>query len=181
MTEENAAPPEETDQETVEEVDLGPLAYGVPVTESFGQTVLHPAPDQLIETATALKQDGFCMVIDLTVVDYLTHPGRTDLPSAVTPQRFEVVVALINHQQSTRIRLRVQAGNNQPTVPSLFDLFPGTEAMEREAWDLFGVTFTDHPDHSRILMPDDWEGHPLRKDHAVGDIPVQFSTTVGNR
>jgi NADH-quinone oxidoreductase subunit C len=63
----------------------------------------------------------------------------------------------------------------------LFDLFPGTEAMEREAWDLFGVTFTDHPDHSRILLPDDWEGHPLRKDHGMGDIPVQFSTTVGNR
>ena len=63
--------------------------------------------------------------------------------------------------------------------PSLFDLFPGTEAMEREVWDLFGVTFEGHPDHSRILLPDNWEGHPLRKDHEVGRIPVQFSPEVG--
>jgi NADH-quinone oxidoreductase subunit C len=57
----------------------------------------------------------------------------------------------------------------------LFDLYPGSEAMEREVYDLFGIDFTGHPDMSRILMPEDWIGHPLRKDYAIGEIPVQFS------
>jgi NADH-quinone oxidoreductase subunit C len=66
----------------------------------------------------------------------------------------------------------VPSGN--PTLPTLFGLWPGTEAMEREVFDLMGVVFSDHPDLTRILMPEDWEGHPLRKDYAVGRIPVQF-------
>ena len=157
----------------------GPTSYGVPVTESHDQVILHPTPAQLLETITLLKEDGFCMAIDVTAVDYLTYPGRKDLPEGLNPERFEVVISLINHEQGKRVRLRVQAGTDNPTVPSLFDLFPGTEAMEREVWDLFGVTFEGHPDHSRILLPDNWEGHPLRKDYEVGRIPVQFSPEVG--
>jgi len=159
----------------------GPTTHGVPMTESSGQTVLHPAPDQLIDTVVALRDDGYCMAIDVTVVDYLTHPGRHDLPDGVAAERFEVVVALIAHQRSRRVRLRVQAGTDAPVVPSLFDVFPGTEAMEREAYDLFGVVFDGHPDHSRILMPEDWVGHPLRKDEAAGRIPVQFKSAPGSR
>ena len=62
-------------------------------------------------------------------------------------------------------------------VPTLFDIHPGTEAMEREVYDMFGIAFTDHPDLSRILMPEDWVGHPLRKDDEIGQIPVQFKGT----
>ena len=176
----------ETHEEVEEIQDMseeysGPTSYGVPLTESQGQVVLHPTPDQLIETVSLLKEDGFCMAIDVTAVDYLTHSGRKDLPAGQNPERFEVVISLINHSQGNRVRLRVQAGTDNPTVPSLFDLFPGTEAMEREAWDLFGVVFEGHPDHSRILLPDNWEGHPLRKDHDVGQIPVQFSPEVGRQ
>ncbi len=70
--------------------------------------------------------------------------------------------------------MRVQVPESEPTLPTLFDLHPGTEAMEREVYDMFGISFDDHPDMTRILMPEDWEGYPLRKDYAVGSIPVQF-------
>ena len=71
----------------------------------------------------------------------------------------------------------MQVPDADPEVPSLFGLHPGTEAMEREAFDMFGIVFTGHPDLTRILMPEDWEGHPLRKDYVVGEIPVQFKGT----
>ncbi len=65
--------------------------------------------------------------------------------------------------------MQVPAGD--ATLPTLFDLHPGTEAMEREVFDMFGIAFDDHPDLTRILMPEDWEGHPLRKDYDVGAHP----------
>ena len=77
--------------------------------------------------------------------------------------------------------MRVQVPDREPTVPSLFDVWPGAEAMEREVFDMFGITFTDHPDLSRILMPEDWVGHPLRKDYAIGAIPVQFKAASNVR
>lgn len=70
--------------------------------------------------------------------------------------------------------MRVQVPESDPKIATLYDLYPGAEAMEREAYDLFGVIFDAHPDLTRILLPDNWEGHPLRKDYATGRIPVQF-------
>jgi NADH-quinone oxidoreductase subunit C len=121
-----------------------------------------------------LADDGYVQVIDVCGVDYLTHPGRT-LPEGVAPERFEVVVNLLDLEHRRRLRLRVQVPSDDPTCPSLFDLHPGTEAMERETYDMFGIVFTDHPDLTRILMPEDWDGHPLRKDYETGVIPVQFT------
>ncbi|MEC9000375.1 MAG: NADH-quinone oxidoreductase subunit C [Actinomycetota bacterium] len=159
----------------------GPVAYGVPMVDTCGQEVLHPSPDQWLETVTALKDDGFCMAIDVTAVDYSAHPGRNDLPHGVEPERFEVVASFIRHDDGRRVRLRAQVPDSDPVVPSLFDLFPGTEAMEREAFDLVGVRFDGHPDPTRILMPEDWEGHPLRRDVAMGRIPVQFKDAPAPR
>jgi NADH-quinone oxidoreductase subunit C len=68
----------------------------------------------------------------------------------------------------------VQVAESDTVLPSLFDLHPGTEAHERETFDMFGISFDGHPDMTRILMPEDWDGHPLRKDYSVGAIPVQF-------
>ncbi len=153
----------------------------VPTVESFGERVLHPAVEELIDLVAELKQEGFNMVVDLTAVDYLSFTTRTDLPENVNPERFEVVISIINHQSRERLRLRVQIQEENPVVPSLFDLYPGTEAMEREVFDMFGINFSDHPDLTRILMPEDWVGHPLRKDFSVGQIPVQFKASKAKR
>lgn len=156
------------------------LAYGVPVTSTGGQIVLHPDRETYVATVDALRDDGYNVCIDVTVVDYLEAPRR-HLPATVTGERFEVVCNLLSHANRSRIRLRVQVPADDPIIASLFDLFPGTEALEREAHDMFGVVFDGHPDLSRILMPEEWEGHPLRKDYAVGRIPVQFKNAPGPR
>jgi NADH-quinone oxidoreductase subunit C len=151
------------------------LVHGAPVTWSLGQKVLHPARADLGTLVRTLRDDdGYLMCLDVCGVDYLTHHGDRGLPEGVAPERFEVVVILITHADRTRLRIRVQVPADDPTCPSLFDVHPGTEAMEREVFDLFGIAFDGHPDLSRILMPEDWVGHPLRKDEAIGRIPVQF-------
>ena len=92
----------------------------------------------------------------------------------MTRERYEVVVSLLSMAQHRRVRVRVQVPEDDPVVPSLYPLYPGTEAFEREVLDMFGIRFDGHPDLTRILMPEDWDGHPLRKDYAVGRIPVEF-------
>jgi NADH-quinone oxidoreductase subunit C len=147
--------------------------YGCPRTESRGQVVIHPSRDGYVDAVKAITDDGYTMCVDVTAVDFIVHPGRP-LPAGVTPERFEIVAGFLDMRAGRRIRVRVQVPEDDPSVPTLFDIHPGTEAMEREVFDMFGITFTDHPDLTRILMPEDWEGHPLRKDYAVGEIPVQF-------
>jgi NADH-quinone oxidoreductase subunit C len=151
--------------------------HGVPVRDSFGQQVLFPSIDAYLDLIGELKGEGFNQIIDLCGADYLHHE-RKDLPASVAPERFEIVVNLISQARRERIRIRVQVADGGE-VPSLFDFFPGTEAMEREAFDMFGVTFGNHPDMSRILMPETWKGFPLRKDFDVGRIPVQFKDAPG--
>jgi NADH-quinone oxidoreductase subunit C len=138
-----------------------------------GQHVEHVARERYLDVIKEHADDGYTMCVDLTAVDYLEHANRS-LPDDVTAERFEVVVNLLDLRQRRRVRLRVQVPEDDPSLPTLFDLYPGTEAMEREVFDMFGVSFIDHPDLTRILMPEDWIGHPLRKDYDVGRIPVQF-------
>jgi NADH-quinone oxidoreductase subunit C len=147
--------------------------YGCIVEERLGQTILHAPRAGYLAAAKAITDDGYAMCVDLTAVDYLGHPDRR-LPEGVTAERFEVVVNFLDIAAGRRLRVRVQVPESEPTLPTLFDVHPGTEAMEREVYDMFGISFLDHPDMTRILMPEDWEGYPLRKDYAVGSIPVQF-------
>jgi NADH-quinone oxidoreductase subunit C len=147
--------------------------HGCPVVSSCGQRVVLVPRERHFEVVRALLDDGFDLLVDLTAVDYLLMPGRT-VGAGVTPERFEIVVNLTSMARRERLRLRVQVPESDPTVASLFDLHPGTEALEREVFDMFGIGFEGHPDLTRILMPEDWEGHPLRKDFDVGRIPVQF-------
>ena len=149
------------------------LIHGSVSTLSRGQLVVFPDRADYVDMVGLLYDDGYRVCVDLTGVDYLFNMERA-LPAGVKPERFEVVLNLLSTEQRQRIRLRVQVPEEDPVLPSVFLLHPGTEAMERETYDMYGIVFTDHPDMSRILMPDDWEGHPLRKDFGVGRIPVQF-------
>lgn len=156
------------------------LRCGVPSASLHGQDVLHVPIERYQEVVRTLFDEGFTMCVDLTVVDYLTL-GTRSIPGEIVPERFEVVVNLLSMTKCERVRLRVQVSETNPTIASLVDVYPGTEAMEREAFDLFGINFEGHPDLTRILMPEDWEGHPLRKDYDVGRIPVQFKGAQGPR
>jgi NADH-quinone oxidoreductase subunit C len=177
---------ESTDGDAVvEEAAVAPapepeLVHGAPAAWSGGVQVLFPTRDAYRDTVAKLKDDGFEMCVDVTAVDYLAHGGRA-LPDGVAPERFEVVVNLLSMSARRRVRLRVQVPGDDPCVASLFELYPGTEAMEREAFDMLGVVFEGHPDLTRILMPEDWEGHPLRKDYPIGRVPVQFKAAPAAR
>ncbi len=163
-------------------IPLPPTAPpGVVTADALASDVgCFPTRAQYVALVRGFKDDGYEMCVDLCAVDYLEHLNRP-LPEGVEGTRFEVVVNLLSLSKRLRARVRVQAGDVEPEVTSLFSLYPGTEAMEREAFDLFGVLFTDHPDLTRILMPEEWEGHPLRKDYAVGKVPVQFKEAPGPR
>ena len=144
------------------------------------EEVAFPGRDRYLEVVADYRGSGFETCSDLCAVDYLRHPGRR-LPEGVAPERFEVVVNLLSLSRRQRVRVRVQVPEHDPAVPTLFPLYPGVEAMEREAYDLMGISFEGHPDLTRILMPEDWEGHPLRKDFGVGRVPVQFKEAPGPR
>ena len=157
------------------------MAYGCPVSYSRQQRVIHPTRDQWLVVASSLLGDGFNMCVDVTGVDYLTFGGQRPLPIGVQGERFEVVAGFISHERRERIRARVQVPESDPTIASLYSIYPGVDALEREVYDLLGVAFEGHPDLSRIMMPEHWEGHPLRKDYATGAIPVQFKDAPASR
>lgn len=154
--------------------------FGVPVSDSRGQVVLHPDRASWLRIARELFDAGYLVCVDLTAVDYLNHPTRV-LPDGVAPERFEVVANVLSHAERRRLRLRVQVPEDDPVVASLIEVFPGVDAAEREVFDLFGIRFDGHPDLSRIVLPEDWDGHPLRKDYDAGRIPVQFKAPAPSR
>ena len=158
--------------------------YGAPHGDdrpSRSQAVVHPSRSQWSEVAAAARADGFDQLVDLTAVDYLNYGADRGLPEGTSPERFEVVASLISHERRERLRLRVQIPADDPALPTLFDLWPGADSLEREVYDMFGIVFEGHPDMSRILMPEDWSGHPLRKDYDSGRIPVQFKAASNVR
>ena len=147
------------------------------VSSRVADDVRFVAKADYLKTLAKLRDEGFEMCADLTAVDYLTHPGRNiaaEVLGEIKLERFEIVVNLLSLSQRRRVRLRVQIAESDTTIDSAFDLYPGTEAMEREVFDMFDIKFNGHPDLTRILMPEDWQGHPLRKDYGAGNIPVQF-------
>jgi NADH:ubiquinone oxidoreductase subunit C len=142
--------------------------------DSHGQPVLHVAREQWHDVAAFLRdEEQFTQCVDVTGVDQLVAPARA-LPATVAAERFELVANFLSHPRNRRIRTVAQVPADDATIASLTDLFPGVGFAERETYDLFGIGFDGHPDLTRILMPDDWIGHPLRKDDAPARVPVTF-------
>ena len=128
------------------------------------QDVVRVERDDLVAFVAAAHEAGFDFFIDLCIVDYLTR----------RPHRFELVVTIVSTKHERRLRVLVGIPDSDPVAPSLTGVFVGANFYEREAYDLFGIRFEGHPDLTRILLPDEWQGHPLRKDAAVESVPVQF-------
>ena len=112
----------------------------------------------------SLHSESYEMMVDLTVVDWF----RKKEP------RFEVVVQFLSISKNQRKTIKVFVDDEELSIPSITDIYPSANFYEREAFDMFGINFLEHPDLTRILMPDDWNGHPLRKNYGSGRIPVQF-------
>ena len=125
--------------------------------------IIQTSPEEYKDLVDSIKNDGFEMMVDLTVVDWF----RKKEP------RFEVVVNFLSVSKNKRISIKVKL-NDELTIPSITSLYPSANFYEREVFDMFGIIFENHPELTRILMPDDWIGHPLRKDYGSGRIPVQF-------
>jgi NADH-quinone oxidoreductase subunit C len=123
-------------------------------------------PGRLMEVCQQLRDHPafrFAVCLDITAADYLPR----------TP-RFDVVYHLTSPEQRLRLRIRVQTNGSEPPVPSVSAVWPSANWQEREVFDLFGIAFSGHPDLSRLIMPEDWEGHPLRKDYPVQvKLPVR--------
>ena len=117
-----------------------------------------------LERARSLEGDGWRLMA-YCAVDRLHLPGEP---------RFEMVAQLLNTEAKDTVTVHVAAEGDPPTIPSLTELFPTTRAMEREAYDLMGIHFDGHENLTRIFLPEEWEGHPLRKDYGVGKVPLQF-------
>ncbi len=147
---------------------------GAVALESHGQPVVYVDRAQFAEVAAFLRDEQqFMMCVDVTAVDHLLTGPRWLAPG-VAPERFEIVANYLSHQRNRRVRVICQVPESDPSVPSLTGVYPGTNFPERETYDLFGITFDGHPDLTRILMPDDWRGWPLRKDDAPARVPVTF-------
>jgi NADH-quinone oxidoreductase subunit C len=140
--------------------------FNAEVVSFRGDTTLVVQPEQIVEAACILRDEfGFNMLTDLSAVDYWPR----------TEPRFQIVYQLFSTTQNKRITVRVPVSGVSAKAPTLEGIFPAANWFEREVWDMFGVHFVGHPDMRRMLMPEDWAGHPLRKDYPLGYEEVQFT------
>jgi NADH:ubiquinone oxidoreductase subunit C len=168
-------------------------------SEAHGETTLTVDPARLVEACTYLRdEEGFNFLSDISPADYLgwgaagvsgyigTASGR-DLNTPGShgfqalpkpkPKRFSMsyhLLALVEGEATRRVRVQAWLDDGEP-IESVIEVWPTADFHEREAWDMMGIPVTGHPNMKRILMEDDWDGHPLRKDYPIGGEPVRFS------
>jgi NADH-quinone oxidoreductase subunit C len=114
------------------------------------------AKDQIRAAASVVQQAGYNFLVDVTCVDW--YPSEP---------RFHVVYHILSHSLKHRVRLVAPVESIDPSIDSITQVWPSANFYEREVWDLFGVRFHEHPNLRRIMMPEEWQGHPLRKDYPV--------------
>lgn len=130
------------------------------VSEFRGQTRIVAPVEALVDVLQSLKDRfGFDLLVDLTCVDYLNYRNASD--------RFGLVYLLAGTETNERIAVRCFVNDPDPTVPSVVSLWEGAKWLEREVWDLFGIRFEGHPDLRRIVLPEEFAAHPLRKDYPL--------------
>lgn len=132
----------------------------VACSEFRGRQRIRVSGDAILDVLRTLREDhGFDLLVDITCVDYLGYRGATD--------RFGLVYELANTESNDRLTIRVFLNEPKLEVPSATPLWQGANWLEREVWDMFGIRFAGHPDLRRILMPDQFAAHPLRKDYPL--------------
>jgi NADH-quinone oxidoreductase subunit C len=151
-----------TPEELVER--LGPRFDDISL--AHGEVTVVTTRERLVEQLVALKGDpelGF---------DFLADVSGTDWPDR--DLRFWVAYHLYSIEGKHRLRLKVGVPENDAHVPTITEVFPGADFLEREVYDMLGVEFDGHPDMRRILLPEDWDGHPHRKDEELGGVRTQY-------
>ncbi len=144
--------------------------FGGDAVEFHGQISLIIPPERIIDAVRTLRDEyGFNFLSDETAVDY--YPEEEP--------RFHVIYQLRNVDRLLHITLRAPLNSNSPHIQTMENVFPNANWLEREIWDMFGIVFDGHSDLRRILMPYDWEGHPLRKDYPLGYEEVQYTFNQG--
>ena len=145
--------------------------FGLEKTEFREQITLFVAPERIVEVVRTMRDEfGFEMLVDETAVDYWPQ----DEP------RFHVIYQLRDIRRGLLLTLRVPLNGHTPRLETMEKIFPNANWHERELWDMFGIYFEGHSDMRRILMPYDWEGHPLRKDYPLGYEEVHFTFNTGD-
>lgn len=158
--------------ETIEQ--LGRRFPGLTASEFRGQARVVAPRDSIDQVLKTLRTEfGFDMLADLTCVDYLDYPGARD--------RFGLVYLLANTQTNQRLTVRTFVNDPEPSVPSVVSLWEGANWLEREVWDLFGIRFSGHPDLRRIVLPDEFAAHPLRKDYPLQGLGERHNFPVVTR
>ena len=121
-----------------------------------GEDIIHIKSSSILEILKLFKNNGFNFLADMTAIDNLTLGGF---------ERFSVVYHLLSHETAERVTVKAYVPEDEPVLPSAESLWKTADWLEREIYDLFGISFTGHPNLIRIMNPDDYNGHPLRKDY----------------
>jgi NADH-quinone oxidoreductase subunit C len=140
-------------------------AFQGTASEERGEVTLVIPPEKIVAACEQIKELGFELLVTLSAVDY--WPAESP--------RFHVIYQFLSTSQNLRLGLRVPVPGINPVIPTVSHIYRNANWRERELWDMFGIQAEGHPDLRRILMPADWEGHPLRKDYPLGYEEPQFT------